>query len=252
MLGGVRLRVATFNIRNGLARDGWDSWPLRRGATTRVLRGLDADLVGLQEAYAFQVRGLRRRLKVYGATGDGRDEDGGGERCTVLFRKQRLRLVDSSTRWFGPEPFAPGSKLPRATHPRIVTIVDLAPVDGGPTVTVANTHLDQRYEDNKEAAARQLAGWLGDGPTIVMGDLNAYPDSDTVRTLLDAGLTTALPGNDPGTNHDYGRRERPNRIDHILVSHHFTIGEGRVVTDKPKGRWPSDHWPVVVDLELTT
>lgn len=247
----MRLRVATFNVRFGWAKDGWNSWPFRRGAATTVLRHLHADVVGLQEAYGFQARGLRRRAGGYGMTGDGRNDDRGGERCSVLYRHSVLRLADSSTRWYGATPFRPGTKLPQASHPRIVTIVDLVPVDGGPTITVANTHLDQRHDENRTAAARQLAGWLDvDRPTIVLGDLNAGPTSGAVRALEEVGLRSAVPDDAPGTNHDYGTFLPKHRIDHILVSRHWTIGEARVVTERPKGRYPSDHWPIVVDLEL--
>ena len=42
------LRVATFNVRNGIAFDGLDSWPLRRHTTAQAVAGLDADLIALQ------------------------------------------------------------------------------------------------------------------------------------------------------------------------------------------------------------
>ena len=247
--GDMTLRVASFNLRLGVAFDGLNSWwPLRWLAATIVARDLDADVLGLQEAYGFQGRGLRRRLGGYGMTGEGRTAKGGGEHCSVLFRKDRLRLLDSSTRWYGDEPFRPGSMLPRATHPRIATIVDLE-LDGRP-FTFVDTHLDQRYEDNRTRSVEQLVGWLGDGPTIVVGDLNAKPDSEPLQLLADAGLRSALPADAPGSNHDFGKREKPSRIDHILVSHHWAVHGAEVVTQKPFGRYPSDHWPIVADLTL--
>ncbi len=244
----MKLRVATFNVRFGLATDGWNSWPFRRRAATAVARRLDADVLGLQEAYGFQARGLRRQLDGYGMTGEGRSAKRTGERCSVLYRKDRVRLLDSSTRWYGDEPFRAGSMMPRATHPRIATIVELDV--GGRSVTVLNTHLDQRHEDNRAAQARQILGWLDDGPTIVVGDLNAKPGSEPVRLLEDAGLRSVLPPDAPGTGHDFGQRDPWSRIDHILVSPHWTIGPAEVVTEKPHGRYPSDHWPIVADLEL--
>jgi endonuclease/exonuclease/phosphatase family metal-dependent hydrolase len=248
----VNLRVATFNVRFGLAQDGWNSWPFRRRATTTVLRHLDADLIGLQEAYGFQARGLRRRLGAYGLTGEGRNVNRKGERCSVLYRATLLHLTDSSTRWYGDTPFRAGSILPKATHPRIATLVDLVPAEGEPTITFVSTHLDQRHDENRTASAKQLAGWLEelDHPTIVVGDLNAGPTSDAVKALEAIGLRSAVPDDAPGTNHDYGKFEPTKRIDHILVSSHWQVGEAQVVTEKPKGRFPSDHWPIVVDLTL--
>jgi endonuclease/exonuclease/phosphatase family metal-dependent hydrolase len=59
-----------------------------------------------------------------------------------------------------------------------------------------------------------------------------------------------VPDDAPGTNHDYGTFEPKVRIDHILVSDHWAVHGAEVVTEKPRGRFPSDHWPVVADLEL--
>jgi endonuclease/exonuclease/phosphatase family metal-dependent hydrolase len=246
----VNLRVGTFNIRNGFGFDGRNAWPFRWKATADMLRDLDTDVVGLQEAYGFQVRCLRSRLKDYGVTGDGRSVRRRGERCAVLFREARLELTESVTRWYGDDPDQPGRRLPEASFPRVATIADLTPQDGGPAFTFVNTHLDEHHESNRVAAAEQLLGWLGDGPTIVVGDINAEAGSTVVRTLEAAGLRNVLGPDAPGTNHDFTGRTDGRRIDHILVSAHWTISSAEVVTGRPRGRLPSDHWPVVADLAL--
>ncbi len=249
----MNLRVGTFNIRNGVAFDGCNSWLFRRRATADMIGGLDADVVGLQEAYGFQANYLRRRLPDHGLTGDGRSALRRGERCAVIFRQAALELTASETRWYGDEPSRPGIRLPKATSPRVATIAGFRPVDGGgPPFTFVNTHLDQRHEDNRLRAAEQLLGWLDDGPSIVVGDLNAGPDSRVLAILEAGGLRTVLPPDAPGTNHDFTGRTDGRRIDHILVSSHWEIGPAQVVTGRPRGRLPSDHWPVVADLTLTT
>ncbi len=246
----MNIRVGTFNIRNGLAWDGWNSWLFRRGATAAVLRGLEADVVGLQEAFGFQARSLQDRCPGYGFTGSGRSPWRCGERCSVAFRRGDLTLVSSETRWYGSTPTTPGTKLPDASFPRIATIVRLRQTGGGPQFTVANTHLDEHHERNRVAAAEQLLTWLDDGPTVVVGDLNAVPDSPVVAALVAGGLANAVPDDAPGTNHAFTGRTDGRRIDHILVSRHWTVTGARVDTTRPGGRLPSDHWPVVADLVL--
>lgn len=246
----MKVRVGTFNVRNGLARDGWDSWPFRRRATAAALRGLDADVVGLQEAFGFQARYLKDRCPGYGVTGSGRSPRRWGERCSVAFRWGDLTLVSSETRWYGATPMKAGTKLADASFPRIATIVRLRQTGGGPTFTIVDTHLDEHHERNRVAAAEQILTWLDDGPTVVVGDLNAVPDSPVVAALVAGGLTDAVPADAPGTSHGFTGRTDGRRIDHILVSRHWTVDGARVDTTRPGGRLPSDHWPVIADLTL--
>jgi endonuclease/exonuclease/phosphatase family metal-dependent hydrolase len=243
------LRVATFNIRNGRAFDGWNSWPFRRTATLEAIRSLDADVIGLQEAFGFQLRWLARRLPGYDVAGVGRSRRSRGEHCPVLVRSSRARVVEHSTRWFGPTPERPGTRLPGAAFPRIVTTAVLD-VDGT-TVHVVNTHLDARSPENRRAALTQVAAAVDPSrPTIVMGDLNAAPTDPELAPLLDAGLRPALGSGAGGTNHDFSGRTDGRRIDHIFVSDHVRVVHADVVVVRPGGRLPSDHWPVVAQLQL--
>ncbi|HET9444095.1 MAG TPA: endonuclease/exonuclease/phosphatase family protein [Acidimicrobiales bacterium] len=246
------LRVATFNIRNGRALDGWNSWPFRRRAVADTIANLDADLLGLQEVFAFQLRWLRGRLPGYLDVGAGRGVRG-GERCPVLFRAGRARLLDHRTRWFGEEPDHPGSRLPGARFPRIATVCRLELVPGGRHLQLACTHLDERAERRRIRSAEQLAGWLDpDLPRIVVGDLNAEPGSPVLAELESAGLRPALPADAPGgTSHRFSGSREGRRIDHVLVSGHFEVVAASVAHAVVGERLPSDHWPVVAELRLT-
>ena len=44
----MKIRAATFNIRNSSAPDGDNAWPVRRNATVAAIEHLDADVGGLQ------------------------------------------------------------------------------------------------------------------------------------------------------------------------------------------------------------
>ena len=183
------LRVATFNIRNGIAFDGFDSWPFRRWATADAVARLDADLIGLQEVHGFQQHYLLGRLPGYGATGAGRSDGRRGERCAVLYRPARLRLDGSTTRWFSDTPDLPGSTGWGNRLPRIVTIARFTDLANGRRFAFADCHLEGWPPAARHRSAAALVAWLDpDLPAIVAGDLNAEPDDEAVRTLLDAGL----------------------------------------------------------------
>lgn len=251
MTDGVSLRVVTFNVRNAKAPDGANSWPLRRRATRATLARLDADVVGLQEAYRCQERYLRRSLTGTQAFGRGRGARGTGERCPLLWRSTRLEVVRAEARWFSDRPAEPGSRLPEARFPRLATLVELRDSTTGRTFGIANTHLDERQRSNRERSAELLVGWLApDLPWVVMGDLNAGPDSPPLQALEAHGLRTVLPADAGGTNHDFTGRADGRRIDHILVSPEWEVRGAAVDRHRPGGRLPSDHWPVVADLVL--
>lgn len=245
------VRVVSFNVRNGLSLDGRHSWPFRRHATAAVLGGLQPDVACLQEVFGFQLRGLRRRLPGTVAAGaPRRDGRWRGERCPVLLRGGHLRLRSARTRWFGEEPDRPGGRLPGSSFPRVAT---LAVVEDrrGRSFGVASTHLDERLGANRVRAARQLLTWLDpDLPWIVGGDLNAGPASATLTALARGGLRPVHPGGGPGTAHGFtGRLDGP-RIDHVLVTSHWSVEDAWVDHQRPGGRLPSDHWPVVADVTL--
>lgn len=251
MTAPAALRVASFNIRNGRAFDGWNSWPCRRRATARTLAALDADVVGLQEVFGFQLRSLLRAVPGYRGGGDGRSAQRAGERCPVLARAGRVRVLALTTRWFGDLPDRPGSRLPGAGFPRIATLATLRLDPAGPDITVANAHLDEKSEANRVRSAEQLASWLDPAlPAIVLGDFNATPTDAALSVLRQAGLRPALPPGAGGTTHGFTGRTGRRQIDHILVSEHWTVRAAQVFKLAPGGRLPSDHWPIVADLTL--
>jgi len=253
------LRVASFNIRNGIAWDGLDSWPLRRPATAATIAGLDADLAGLQEVYGFQQRYLLRRLPGYAATGAGRtDGRRRGERCAVLYRAARLRLDHATTRWFSDTPDVPGSTGWGNRLPRIVTLAHFTDLAGGARFGFADCHLEGWPAAARHRSAAALATWLDPSlPWIVAGDLNAEPHDAAVRTLLEAGLrdvfAPAAGGGRPAPATTVARSRDGSggrRIDYLLVTAEWDVVAAAVPAAGRHRRRPSDHLPVTATLRL--
>ncbi len=117
-------------------------------------------------------------------------------------------------------------------------------------------------------------------PMVIMGDFNVAPtdndvwdmaafkgsthvtepERDGVRALLDWGFTDvrARPGKGdrPFTYWDYRagmfHKDLGMRIDLVLASRSVTVGDAYVDREARKGKLPSDHAPVLVEVELTT
>jgi endonuclease/exonuclease/phosphatase family metal-dependent hydrolase len=247
-VGVSTVRVATFNIRNGRAFDALRSWPFRARDVATAIASLEAPIVGLQEAYRFQLRSIVRRLGDVRAVGDGRSARRRGEHVPLLVRSG-IPVADVRTRWYGAEPERPGSRLPGAHFPRIATIavVDLE----GTRVQIVNTHLDSASTEHRTTSAAQLVTWLDPAlPRVVLGDLNAGPDAPELAALYEAGLRQALPADAGGTNHDFSGRTDGRRLDHILVSADVEVLDAEIAHPRPRGRLASDHWPVVATLRV--
>ncbi len=244
------LRVASFNIRNGLAFDWRHCWWLRRRATLAAILELNADVVGLQEAYRFQLRWLTARLGDMTVVGDGRSHRRRGEHTALLVRSTAATVITTTTQWFGASSDRPGTRLAGARLPRIATTAELLLVDGA-TLSVTSTHLDERSNERRLESVKQLMTWLPHDASaqVVLGDLNATPDSPVVGQFVENGFTRADTG-PSGTVHQFSGRTDGRILDHILVRGPVTVAAAGVSHARPGGALPSDHWPVWADLEV--
>jgi endonuclease/exonuclease/phosphatase family metal-dependent hydrolase len=244
-----QLRVASFNIRTSRARDGRNRWRRRRDPCLAAIRGFSADVVGLQEVRPDQLADLRDAFPTATIVGAGRDSDGGGEHASVLVPAGAWTVESSETRWLSPTPTHPGSRGWDAKLPRVVTLVRLR--RGTVRVGVANTHFDHEGTAAREHSAELIADWLGqepERPWVVLGDLNTVPGSPPLRRLADAGYADALPADAGGTEHAFTGATDRTRIDYALTGPGIQVRAAWISHERPQGRLPSDHWPVLADL----
>ena len=72
------VRVMSFNIRYGTAKDGENHWDRRKEFLVQTITAFDPDLLGTQETLGFQRDYLAEKLSAYEVLGvgriDGRDE----------------------------------------------------------------------------------------------------------------------------------------------------------------------------------
>jgi endonuclease/exonuclease/phosphatase family metal-dependent hydrolase len=243
------VRVVTFNIRNGRGLDGWNSWPFRRRRLAELVASFEADVIALQEVFAFQQRYLARRLPGYAVVSRPRGR-WIGERAPVFYNTSALRVVSSRTCWFSQQPDEPGSKLPRAAFPRVATMVVFEQVQGGRRFGLTNLHLDAHVAANRELSVLMLHEWLDPSlDSIVLGDFNAQDGDLELVPMLAEGFESVLDDDAPGTNHGFTRNRDGTRIDHIFVRGSLQVDDAHVETDCDAPA-TSDHWPVVADFSL--
>lgn len=259
----LELRVMTFNIRFDNPADGQQAWPFRRQIVADLIRLQGVDLLGTQEMLENQLDDLLRQLPEYGYIGVGR-EDGqtAGEYSAILFRRDRLEAEKSGTFWLSQTPEIPGSKGWDAACERIVTWAIFRLPSERLRLAFFNTHFDHVGETARRESAHLLVNRIreiaGDLPTILSGDLNATPDSETLRIILASGrlsdsrASAALVSGPSWSFHGFGRLPEDQRslIDYILVSQHFAVMEYRNIFEEIDGTYYSDHNPVLVKLKI--
>ncbi|MDY6945612.1 MAG: endonuclease/exonuclease/phosphatase family protein [Pseudomonadota bacterium] len=252
------LRVMTFNIRLIIDSDGANNWDARRDLVVEMLRAEDPDVVGTQELFKQQGDELVARLPLFEWFGEGRRGGDGDEHMGVFYRKDRLRVLDSGNFWLSDTPDVPGSRTWGHIYPRMVTWARFERIADRATFTLYNTHLPYREEDEAarircaEAILARLEGLDQNDKVILTGDFNTTPDS-RVHTMLTARLTDAWIASPQrsgpeDTFHDFtGRAKR--RIDWIMFRG-LQAQSAKTVTTQRHGRYPSDHFPVLVEFQL--
>jgi endonuclease/exonuclease/phosphatase family metal-dependent hydrolase len=251
----MRLRVATFNIRN--VNDRYDE---RRSLLGAAFAALGADVIGLQEV------GFR----------EGKRQD---DFLAAWARRERGReYLSLESRGRNPEfgnaiMFATGEVL---AHEQLrfddgrTAQRALFALPGQRTVWFANTHLHHvpGEPELREAQVERLVTWMGDAPdadaTLVVGDFNAPPHEPAYQRMQSAGFRSAsleANGAEPGVTWPSGIQAPtmdtdgdPNCLDYIWLSGRVRVLSASVAANLPAENdptlYPSDHFALIADIEL--
>src|SRR5687768_9047810 len=68
------VRVMSFNVRYGTAKDGENHWEKRKDFLAGTIKAFNPDLLGTQETLGFQRDFLAKKMDGYGVLGVGRDD----------------------------------------------------------------------------------------------------------------------------------------------------------------------------------
>jgi len=262
------LRVMTFNIRHDEPADRDNAWPGRRDKVAGTIAFFRADVAGLQEVLAPQLRDLERLLPGYGWVGAGRDDGRqAGEFNPVLYLKSRFRVIDSSTFWLSETPDRPSRGWDGAC-PRVVTWARLMDTRTGSEFTAFNTHFDHVGPRARAESARLLlaraAAIGGDHPAIVTGDFNCGREEEPYRILVSGSGPAPVfeDARDLSRQPPYGSSysfngfstavPRGGPIDHIFVRGVSSVLRCGVISDFWDGRPASDHFPVFAEVRLAS
>jgi endonuclease/exonuclease/phosphatase family metal-dependent hydrolase len=268
----VPVRVMSFNIRFGTAKDAENHWDKRKEFLVETISEFDPDLLGTQETLAFQRDFIQSGLSEYSSFGVGRvDGKNEGEMAAIFFKQNRFEKLDGGDFWLSLTPEVVGSKGWDAALPRIATWVKLrdklATASSAP-IFFLNTHFDHQGAEARSQSAllirERVTSLASDCRVIITGDFNADANSRPYQSLFDSDpsrpeliplqdtfQTTSSPHSDPSTGTFSGFKAANTngpRIDWIACSSHWQVRQAGIDRTQKEGRTPSDHFAVTAVL----
>jgi len=255
-------RLATYNIRYDNPGDSGNLWKDRKVHVAALIRHHGFEIFGVQEALYHQLKDLSVDLPGFAYYGRGRDDGKtAGEHSSIFYRADLFELMDKGDFWLSETPDKPGPGWDATLH-RICSWVRLKDRRTHQTFHVFNAHYDHRGVQARIGSSKlilqKIRDIAGAGPVVFMGDLNGSPESDWYKTLSGSGWLTdthskATSVYAPNGSFNAFRTDAVGKdvIDHIFVTSHFKTGAWAILTDTYNGKFPSDHFPVVVDISLS-
>lgn len=272
---GAELSVATYNVQNytladrrvdGVFRPAYPKPETEKSALRAVIRGLDADVLVLQEMGASSyLEELQRDLRAegihypYAGVVKAADADRHLAFLSRIAPEQVVEHTDLTLTYFGKrEPVKRG-------------LLELRLRSGNHRLAVFGVHLKSRYTDRPDDPESKLrrAGEavairdrifqrIGDNERyVILGDFNDVKSSRPIQAILRRGktplsvLTFAADTRGDAWTYRFARDDVYSRVDHILVSPALLslLGTRRAeILDLPEVGLASDHRPVKLSL----
>jgi endonuclease/exonuclease/phosphatase family metal-dependent hydrolase len=255
------MNVITYNIRLNTPSDKENAWPNRRDDVISLLKTCKADIFSVQEALYDQVMNLKEGMTGFDYVGVGRDDGNiNGEFSAIYYDSGRFELVESGTFWLSQTPQIPSKSWDAALN-RICTWARLKEKDNHRTFYVFNTHFDHIGVLARKKSAELILKKIVEiadrkDPVLLTGDFNLTPKEkplELIRQKLKDSrqVSKTVPHGPVGTFNGWDTKSVPeNRIDYIFVNKLFVVNNYSTLTDSREGRYFSDHFPVLTELQF--
>lgn len=257
-----KLVVGTFNLRYDNKGDVGNLWEQRAPVAANLLRFHQYDIFGIQEGLKNQLDDLSEALPEYEHYGLGRDDGKeGGEHSSIFYRKDKFKLLKKGDFWLSEKPDQPGKGWDATCCNRICTWLYLQDLRSGKKFYYFNAHFDHQGKVAKVESSKLILAKIkeiaGNTPAIFTGDLNVDHNGDSYKILATSDFLTDTFSQ---VEHPYRNNSSFNSfgadvkgfgvIDHVFVTKGFTASRWGILTDTYHGKFPSDHFPVLVDVML--
>lgn len=260
--GFAQLEIMSYNIRYLNETDGENSWSLRKDYLANQIKFYEPDIFGVQEAVHLQLEFLQEKLPGYKYVGVGRDDGKkAGEFSAIFYDTSKFEVLKQDTFWLSETPGEVSVGWDAAME-RVCTYALLKEKGSGKEFWVFNTHFDHIGKLARKNSADLILNKIGelnkeDHPVILMGDLNLEPENESIRNIAQKMndskiVATEVSFGPEGTFNGYKFGEPvTRRIDYIFTSKRdIEVEKYGVLSDSKDLKYPSDHLPVLVELNF--
>lgn len=270
--------AGTYNIRYANTGDSvnGNGWAQRYPVIVSMIRFHNLEIFGIQEGLFHQLETLQQNLPGYAYTGVGRDDgEQKGEYAAIFYDTNKFDLLEKGNFWLSPITDRP-NKGWDAALPRICSWGKFREKKNRFVFYFYNLHMDhigvQARAESAKLVMQKMRELPANMPLILTGDFNVDQFNESYTLINNSGLLRDAYELAPirlstnGTFNNFNAdAQTDSRIDHIFVNQFFHVKRYGILTDTYRGkrtekelvnnkapyaaRVPSDHFPVVVELD---
>ena len=253
--------IMTYNIRLDVTSDGENAWPLRKDFLVDQIKFYSPDVFGIQEGTPDQTKYLNEHLTNYKYIGVGRDGDNKGEYSAIFYNAKKFNVEHVKTFWLSSTPDKVSMGWDAACN-RVCTYGLFTNIETKEKLWVFNTHLDHVGVEARTKGVDLIVKKMAEVntknyPVVLTGDFNLEPDNKIILNLKNYLNDTKEVAKNvvfgpSGTFNGFEfLKPVTKRIDYIFVSKNkLQVNKYAVLSDSKDLKYPSDHLPVYVEIEL--
>ncbi len=238
------MKVMSFNIlNNGRQYE-------KTADIVTLIRRHNPDVIGMQEVNPYTRAMLCIQLDDYYCFGEPRgSRNKEFDEACLVFVKRGIEIIREDTLWLSDTPEQSGSRFRFALYPRNVTMVTV--MYDNRIITIYNTHFEHLIEFVRKKQAAVLLKIANNSENCIFtGDFNADRSFESIR-LISNKYSDLCADFTENTIHLNGKKFVRNQpIDHIFISDTLKCNDIKIVKEQVNGRYVSDHYPLVADIEF--
>lgn len=260
------VRIGTYNIRLSTMDDSSvdNNWDTRKERLWASIKDNDFDLFGLQEVSTEAQRELKNKwadsyglefFSPYSQTGKGDKAQG------IMYRRSKFSISDVHYYWIAdnPDVITGADVTADATYYRGGMCAILTYKETGQKIFFMNSHgcLSKEVRDKYASLYEEMEKrYNTEGfPSFFVGDLNAIPTQPVCQTIAtywkDAYVEAESKEGPANTFNSFVNLKGLRRIDYIFYRGNVSPKYYRCDNTLYNGLFPSDHFPIYTDFEIS-